>query len=55
MAFGADRILFSVDYPFSPNAPGRTLVDTAPLSPADLEKIALRERRATAEAQTGTP
>jgi uncharacterized protein len=40
MVFGADRILFSVDYPFSPNEPGRTLLDTAPLSPADLEKIA---------------
>jgi predicted TIM-barrel fold metal-dependent hydrolase len=40
MVFGADRILFAVDYPFSPNAPGRTLLNTAPLSPADLEKIA---------------
>jgi predicted TIM-barrel fold metal-dependent hydrolase len=40
MVFGVDRILFSVDYPFSPNAPGRALLDTAPLSPADLEKIA---------------
>jgi predicted TIM-barrel fold metal-dependent hydrolase len=40
MVFGVDRILFSVDYPFSPNAPGRTLLETAPLSPADLEKIA---------------
>lgn len=40
MVFGIDRILFSVDYPFSANAPGRTLLDTAPLSPADREKIA---------------
>ncbi|MEW6333554.1 MAG: amidohydrolase family protein [Thermodesulfobacteriota bacterium] len=40
MVFGIDRILFSVDYPFSANAPGRTLLETAPLSPADLEKIA---------------
>jgi uncharacterized protein len=40
MVFGVDRIMFSVDYPFSPNAPGRVLLDTAPLSPADLEKIA---------------
>ena len=40
MVFGVDRIMFSVDYPFSPNAPGRILLDTAPLSPADLEKIA---------------
>jgi predicted TIM-barrel fold metal-dependent hydrolase len=40
MVFGVDRMMFSVDYPFSPNAPGRILLDTAPLSPADLEKIA---------------
>lgn len=40
MVFGVDRILFSVDYPFSSNAPGRTLLETAPLSPEDLEKIA---------------
>ena len=40
MVFGVDRIMFSVDYPFSPNAPGRILLDTAPLSQADLEKIA---------------
>ena len=40
MVFGVDRILFSVDYPFSQNTPGRNLLETAPLSPADLEKIA---------------
>jgi uncharacterized protein len=37
---GVDRVLFSVDYPFSPNAAGRALLDTLPLSPADKTKIA---------------
>ncbi|HVB97832.1 MAG TPA: amidohydrolase family protein [Candidatus Dormibacteraeota bacterium] len=38
--FGADRILFSVDYPYSRNAQGRAFLDALPLSPADLNKIA---------------
>jgi predicted TIM-barrel fold metal-dependent hydrolase len=38
--FGVDRVLFSVDYPFSSNARGRDLLDTLPLSPADKAKIA---------------
>ena len=37
---GVDRVLFSVDYPFSPNAAGRVLLDTLPLSPQDRAKIA---------------
>ena len=37
---GADRIIFSVDYPFSKNAPARAFLDAAPISPADREKIA---------------
>lgn len=37
--FGADRIMFAVDYPYSPNESGRHLLDTAPLSPGDLAKI----------------
>jgi len=37
---GVDRVMFSVDYPFSSNASGRTLLDTLPLSPADKAKIA---------------
>ena len=36
---GADRILFSVDYPYSPNAVGRKFLDTLPVSPGDLAKI----------------
>jgi uncharacterized protein len=37
--FGVDRVLFSVDYPYSGNASGRDLLDKLPLSPADREKI----------------
>ena len=40
LTFGADRILFSVDYPFSPNAAGRAFLDQLPLSPPDKEKVA---------------
>lgn len=38
--FGVDRILFSVDYPFSSNRVGRDFLDELPLAPSDLEKIA---------------
>jgi predicted TIM-barrel fold metal-dependent hydrolase len=37
---GVDRVLFSVDYPFGSNAAGRALLDTLPLSPDDVEKLA---------------
>ena len=40
LSFGADRILFSVDYPFSPNGPGTAWLERLPVSPADLAKIA---------------
>jgi uncharacterized protein len=36
---GADRILFSVDYPYSPNTVGRKFLDALPVSPGDLSKI----------------
>jgi predicted TIM-barrel fold metal-dependent hydrolase len=36
---GADRILFSVDYPYSPNTVGRTFLNSLPISPEDLGKI----------------
>jgi predicted TIM-barrel fold metal-dependent hydrolase len=37
---GADRILFSVDYPFSPNQAGRTFIDSLSIGEADRQKIA---------------
>jgi uncharacterized protein len=40
MKFGPDRILFSVDYPFSKNADGRNFLDALPVSESDREKIA---------------
>ena len=40
MTFGTDRILFSIDYPFSSNAKGKAFIDALPLSPEDRVKIA---------------
>ena len=40
LTFGIDRILFSVDYPYAPNASGRDFLRTLSLSPADLAKLA---------------
>jgi 2,3-dihydroxybenzoate decarboxylase len=39
MEMGADRILFSVDYPFVPNPPGVKWMREVPLSPEDRDKI----------------
>jgi predicted TIM-barrel fold metal-dependent hydrolase len=36
---GADRILYSVDYPFSSNEQGQAFLEKLSLSPADFEKI----------------
>ena len=38
--FGVDRILFSVDYPYSQNKVGRQFLDEMKVSPEDKEKIA---------------
>jgi predicted TIM-barrel fold metal-dependent hydrolase len=38
--FGIDRILFSVDYPFSDNEKGIAFLNSLPLSATDIEKIA---------------
>jgi hypothetical protein len=37
---GADRILFSVDHPFADSAQATAFLRSAPLSPADRDKIA---------------
>ncbi len=39
---GIDRIMFSVDYPFSSNAVGRKFLDSLAISPKDMEKITHR-------------
>jgi predicted TIM-barrel fold metal-dependent hydrolase len=38
--FGLDRMMFSIDYPYSPNEPGRDFLKELPLSPADLARFA---------------
>jgi predicted TIM-barrel fold metal-dependent hydrolase len=38
--FGPDRVLFSIDYPYSTNRTGREFIDTLKLPAADLEKFA---------------
>jgi uncharacterized protein len=40
MVLGADRIIFSVDYPFSDNQEARAFFDAMPLNSVDKEKIA---------------
>jgi predicted TIM-barrel fold metal-dependent hydrolase len=40
LTFGADRILFSVDYPFAKNDDARAFLDTLPVTPDDKVKIA---------------
>ena len=37
--FGIDRIMFSVDYPYAPNAKGRAFLDRLSLAPADMAKL----------------
>jgi len=37
--FGIDRILFSVDYPFAPNAAGRKFLNNVALAPADMIRL----------------
>ena len=39
MSFGADRIMFSVDYPFAPNEKGREFLEAISLAPADMAKL----------------
>jgi uncharacterized protein len=39
---GADRIIFSIDYPYSTNQQGRAFLDGAAISPDDKEKISHR-------------
>jgi predicted TIM-barrel fold metal-dependent hydrolase len=37
---GTDRIMLSVDYPFSPNAAARKFIDSAPIDAATREAFA---------------
>lgn len=40
MTFGADRVLFSVDYPFSPNGKAADFLRALPIPEADIAKLA---------------
>jgi uncharacterized protein len=42
LTFGIDRIMFSVDYPYAPNANGRAFLDRLSLAPADMAKLTHR-------------
>jgi hypothetical protein len=44
VAFGIDRLMFSVGYPFSPNTHGRSFLDglNELLKPSDLAKLTHR-------------
>jgi uncharacterized protein len=39
--FGVDRVLFSVDYPYTPIADCRAMLDALPISPTDKAKVAV--------------
>ena len=39
---GPDRLLFSIDYPFSPNTQGRAFLDALEINPGDKEKLSHR-------------
>jgi uncharacterized protein len=43
--FGADRIMFSSDYPFGDPVEHSKFLADAPISPADREKVAYRNAR----------
>jgi predicted TIM-barrel fold metal-dependent hydrolase len=40
--FGIDRIMFSVDYPFAPDAKGRKFLNEVALAPGDMAKLTHR-------------
>jgi predicted TIM-barrel fold metal-dependent hydrolase len=40
LTFGIDRIMFSVDYPYSPNSKGREFLARLSLAPTDMAKLA---------------
>ena len=38
--FGIDNVMYSIDYPYSPNDRGKKFLDQLPLAPSDVKKIA---------------
>ena len=52
--FGIERIMFSVDYPYSPNARGRAFLDRLSLAPADMIKLTHGNADALLKLEGGT-
>jgi hypothetical protein len=52
--FGIDRIMFSIDYPYSANALGRAFLDSLSLDPADMAKLTHGNADAALKLQVGT-
>jgi predicted TIM-barrel fold metal-dependent hydrolase len=53
LTFGIDHIMFSVDYPYSPNAKGRDFLDSLSLAPADMAKFTHRNADALLKLKLG--
>jgi hypothetical protein len=51
--FGIDRIMFSVDYPYAPNANGRAFLDCLSLAPDDMAKLTHRNADALLKLKVG--
>ncbi len=54
LTFGIDRIMFSVDYPYSADALGREFLDRISLAPADMTKLAHGNADALLKLKTGS-
>jgi uncharacterized protein len=52
--FGPERVMFSIDYPYSSNRTGRDFLDTLKLPPSDLEKFAHRNADQLLKLTAGT-
>lgn len=54
LTFGIDRIMFSIDYPYAPNASGRGFLDRLSLAPADMAKLTHGNADALLKLKLGT-
>jgi uncharacterized protein len=54
LTFGIDRIMFSVDYPYAPNARGRDFLDGISLTADDMAKLTHRNADALLKLKAGT-
>jgi len=53
LTFGIDRIMFSVDYPYAPNANGRDFLHGISLAPADMAKLTHKNADALLKQEIG--